>query len=203
MFSNEVKKKQIQHLQEKHGYDVTNVFQVPEVKEKIKRKMLSDYGVDNIAKSDECKAKHKLHEKETIAKRNATKKRNHTFNTSKSEEKAYAMLVDFFGKENVKRQHSSSIYPFNCDFYIEMYDLYIEFNGSWTHGKHPYDETSEEDKNIVEKWKGKHTKYYDVAIHTWTIRDVDKRNIVKQNNVNIREFWKIEELKEFLKDFDK
>ena len=35
-------------------------------------------------------------------------------------------------------------------------------------------------------------------LYTWTIRDVNKRNIAKQNNLNYIEFWNINELKEWL-----
>ena len=93
------------------------------------------------------------------------------------------------------RQYSSEKYPFNCDFYVKLHDLYIEFNGSWTHGTHLYDSTSEEDQALAAEWKSKNSKYYDNALHTWTVRDVNKRCIAKQNNVNIREFWRILDLK--------
>ena len=198
--SDKIKQKYQHHMEQKYGIGIKNAFQANEVKNKIKQKMLNDYGVDNIAKTQQCKDKHKLCEKETVAKINATKRKNHTFNASKQEENAYQMLVEHFGVDNVIRQYSSEKYPFNCDFYVKTYDLYIEYNGSWTHGKHPFDPTNKDDIEIVEKWKAKNTKYYDIAINTWTIRDVNKRNIVKQNNINIKEFWKIEELKEFLKE---
>lgn len=68
-----------------------------------------------------------------------TKRKNRTFNSSKLEELAFKMLVDKFGVENVKRQHSTEKYPFNCDFFIVPCNLFIELNCSWTHGKHPYD----------------------------------------------------------------
>lgn len=41
------------------------------------------------------------------------------------------------------------------------------------------------------------------AINTWTKRDVNKRNVAKQNNINIKEFWKVSELENFLKDLNK
>lgn len=201
--SDKVKKKYQQHMEQKYGIGITNAFQANEVKDKIKNKMLETYGVDNIAKTQYSKDKHKLCEKETVKKRNATKRKNHTFNTSKSEEEAYQLLIDSFGVENVIRQYSSEKYPFNCDFYVKTYDLYIEFNGSWTHGKHSYDVSSKNDQDIVVKWKSKNSKYYDIAIHTWTIRDVNKRNVAKANNLNIKEFWKLSELKIFLEEFKK
>ena len=77
------------HMEQKYGAGVTNAFQASEVKDKIKQTMLSTYGVDNIAKTQQSKDKHKMCERETVAKRNATKRKNHTFSTSKPEEQAY------------------------------------------------------------------------------------------------------------------
>ena len=37
--------------------------------------------------------------------------------------------------------------------------------------------------------KSKNTKYYNVAIEVWTKRDVNKRNIAKQNNLNYLEIF--------------
>lgn len=76
--------------------------------------------------------------------------------------------------------------------------MFIEYQGTWTHGKHAYNKESEEDKILLEKWKCKNTKYYINAIQTWTIRDVYKRNIAKQNNLNYVEFWSILNCKHFI-----
>lgn len=198
-----IKEKYQQHMEEKYGVGIKNAWQAKEVQDKIKQTLQKNFGVDNIAKSQYSKDKHKLCEKETVAKRNATKRKNGTFNTSSWEAEAYKLICKAFKKKNVIRQYSSEKYPFNCDFYIKSLDLYIEFNGSWTHGKHPFDPTNKDDIDTVEKWKAKNKKYYFIAINTWTKRDVNKRNIAKQNNINIKEFWKIEELKEFLKDLNK
>ena len=56
-----------------------------------------------------------------------------------------------------------------------------------------------EDQLILEQWKEKNTKFYDNAITTWTIRDINKRKIAKENNLNYIEFWNINELKDWLK----
>ena len=94
-------------------------------------------------------------------------------------------------------------YPFCCDFYIPELDLYIEYNGSWTHGSHPFDSTNTEDIKILEKWteRAKSSKFYENAINTWTVRDVNKRNIAKKNELNYIEFWNLNEVHEFLMKF--
>lgn len=62
--------------------------------------------------------------------------------------------------------------------------MYIEINGNWTHSKHPYNADNKEDIQQLNEWKSKNTKYYDNAIYTWTILDVKKQYIAKQNNLN-------------------
>ena len=76
----------------------------------------------------------------------------------------------------------------------------IEYQGSWTHGKKPF-ESSKSDLQKLSKWKNNsiHSKYYEVAIHTWTIRDVNKRTIAKENKLNWIEFFT---MKDFLSWFD-
>ena len=60
-------------------------------------------------------------------------------------------------------------------------------------------EFSKEIKELLESWKGKNKEYYNNAINTWSVRDVNKRNIAVQNNLNYIEFWNINELKDWLK----
>lgn len=118
-----------------------------------------------------------------------TKKKNHTFNTSKIEEE----LTQWLTKNNIKhiRQYKSELYPFCCDFYFPDYDLYVEIQGSWTHGKHPFDENSPDDVKKLNMWKEKslNSEYYKNAIEVWTECDVKKRLTAKQNNLNYLEIF--------------
>ena len=90
-------------------------------------------------------------------------------------------------------------YPFNCDFYIQSLDLFIECQYSWTHGGHPYNKENDKEKLELWKEKAKKSKYYQNAINTWTIRDVNKREIANKNNLNYLEFFSY---KDFLKWFE-
>ena len=74
----------------------------------------------------------------------------------------------------------SDKYPFNCDFYIKSKDLYIEYQGHFTHGFEPFDENNE-----------KHIEYL-VAMQdagkdmsTWFKRDPKKLEIAKRNKINL------------------
>lgn len=164
---------------------------------KVAATMRQRYGVDTYLMSKEVIA---MRNSKTIqAKIQATKRARHTFNVSSEEEECYAILVKKFGKEDVVRQYKSSLYPYLCDFYIPSRDLYIEYNGHWSHGKHPYDEGSEEDRRLVQKWQRGGTRFYKKAIWVWTVYDVEKRRCALTNNLNYREFWTIREIEQFLK----
>ena len=162
-------------------YGVTNVFQLKEVKDKIKQTNLERYGVE-----------YNMQNKEVRNKVDITKRKNGTFNTSKPEQEIKRLLEEKF--PNVQYQYKSEKYPFNCDFYIPELDLYIEFQGIWTHGKHPFSE-SVEDLETLDKWKTESitSEFYKNAIEVWTVKDVEKRKIALQNNINLLEFFTIDE----------
>lgn len=161
---------------------------------------MKKYGVVNYAQTKE----HIIatHTPEVNKHRNETRRKNHTFNTSKSEDNSYILLQSYFF--DIKRNYSSNVYPFQCDFYIPNLNLYIECNYHWTHGFHPFDENSKEDIKCLSILKERNTKYYNNAIKTWTIRDVNKRNVAIQNKLNYKEFWNYNELETWLsKNFSK
>ena len=137
-----------------------------------------------------------MQNKEVRNKVDITKHKNGTFNTSKPEQEVKRLLEKKF--PNVQYQYKSEKYPFNCDFYIPELDLYIEFQGTWTHGKHPFSE-SVEDLETLDKWKTESitSEFYKNAIEVWTIKDVEKRKIALQNNINWLEFFTIDEFLEW------
>ena len=183
----------------KEKYGVEYATQIPFVKKKISESTSSDkcnnkkkttcikkYGVPFIFSSNKIKEK--------IIN---TKKRNHTFNTSKPEEELYLYIKSKFS--NVKRQYKEKRYPYNCDFYIPELDYFIELEGSWVHGYHQYNK--ENDKDKLAKWilkSNKGSKYYKNAIEVWTVKDPEKRNCAKEHNLNFREVWTLQEGKEFI-----
>ena len=193
--SEQSKRKYIEHIRKKYNDDtITNAFQAKEVIQKIKETCIKKYGYTNFGATPNHQAK--LLSKEVRNKIIKTKQKNHTFNTSKSEDASYILLKEKY--KDVKRNYKSKEYPFMCDFYIPSLDLYIECNYHWTHGGHPFNENSEQDVKLLNIWKDKNSKYYNGAIRTWTERDVNKRKTAKENNLNYIEFWDIKELKEFL-----
>lgn len=173
-------------------YGVDNPYKLDEVKKRVKNTFIAKYGVDNPFKKKELFDYKKQYQHQVD-----TKRKNHTFNTSLIEEELYLYIKERF--PDVERQYKdSNRYPFLCDFYIPSLDYFIELEGHWTHGNHPYTENSIEDQKKVEEWKSKHTKYYDNAIRTWTILDIHKRATAINNNLNYKEVWSLDEGKKFI-----
>ena len=175
MQSNNVKEKSKQTCMEKYGVDICSKNN--NVKEKYKQTCVEKYGEDNPMKN-----------KKVIYKNYISKKKHNTFNSSKIEQQFKEYLEQNYPND-FEYQYSSEPYPFNCDFYIKSLDLYIEINGSWTHGGHPFDENNQEDIDKLNLWKEKNTKYYQNAINTWTNLDVRKRNTAKENKLNYLEIF--------------
>lgn len=124
----------------------------------------------------------------------ATKKRNGTLATSSSEDAVYELLCNYtnqHGMTVVRQYRDEKRYPFAVDFYIPERDLFIELNGSWSHGGHWYESDRELDQKTVQTWlkKGKKSKYYRVALGTWTKRDVRKREAACQAELNYVTLW--------------
>ena len=132
-----------------------------------------------------------------------TKTKNHSLNTSKIEDTIYLKLLTKFPL--VLRQYQDERYPFCCDFYIPDNDVFIECNFHWTHGVYcdkiyaPYNKDNPEHKQLLTLWKAKNTKYFNIAINTWTVRDPLKLETAKKNKLNYFAFYTPDE---FTKWFD-
>lgn len=177
---NEFKKKAQETALEKFG--VLYYAQTKECHQKMKETCLNRYGVENYAQTDECKriVKEKMFK---------TKRKNKTFTTSKIEDDISSWLTHH--SIRYIRQYKSDKYPYLCDFYLSDYDLYIEIQGNWTHGHHPFDKNNDDDICTLSLWeeKSKTSKYYRNTIDVWTIRDVRKRETAKNNGLNYLEIF--------------
>ena len=124
----------------------------------------------------------------------STKRENGTLSTSSSEDVLYGLLVEYAdqnGMTVVRQYRDEKRYPFAVDFYIPERDLFIELNGSWSHGKHWYETDREMDQKTVQTWrkKGKKSEYYRNALEVWTERDVRKRNVAREAQLNYVTLW--------------
>ena len=228
--SNEtVKKRRVETNLNRYG--VTNTFQLPEARkhcvdaiqserfqqakkftclvrygswgpmssERVKRlsreSCIKRYGVDNVSKADIIKER-----------KYNTMLKNGTFATSSLEEYFYSCLLEIFPVEDIKRQYKDIIrYPYRCDFYIVPLDLFIEIQGTWLHGPHPYDSTNVDDITLLESArkkqgldkKGNKNMYYTFE-EQWTCIDITKRNIAIENKLNFVELYNRNEMDSFL-----
>ena len=196
---NKIKNSNINTCRIKYGVD--NIMQVEGMYDKVKNTYIQKYGVDNFTKSIQYKENYP----NILEKVLKTKRKNNTFNTSTPEDQSYELLKEKY--PDIIRQYRSKLYPFNCDFYIPSLDLYIECQyGQFHHGR-PYLGTEQDLKDIellkenanrIHKEKNVSRSRYDVEIDTWSIRDVKKRNIAKENKLNYIEFWNINELENWI-----
>ena len=128
----------------------------------------------------------KAKEKEYI-----TKKRNKSFNSSKSEQKLIEELKNVYGDENVIAPYRCDEYPFNCDAYIVTENLFIEYNGTFEHNKRPFDKNNIEHLNEAEeilnkaKSLGDKNRYWNVY-KWWTEIDPIKLKTFRENNLNFK-----------------
>ena len=191
-----VQKHKEDSYQKKYGEGIINPFQSKEVIKKIDQTNFKKYNKRRYTQTEEFKNIVSNNNEEINNKKYETYKLNNSFNESKIEYIIKNLLEKMF--KNVKYQYRSNVYPFKCDFYIEDIDTYIEYNGTWTHGGHPFDKNNENDLKLLNIWKDKHNKYYDNAIYTWIELDPKKREIAKKNNINLKEFWNISEIEKWL-----
>ncbi|MBO5003825.1 MAG: hypothetical protein J6D03_00860 [Clostridia bacterium] len=190
--SEENRKRRIDKIQkttfERYGKHRKKIF------EKIKKTNLQRYGKEFYTQTEEYKKSAYSKIEKTVEKRNETKRKNGTFNTSSWEDKSYDILKEKY--PDIVRQYRDNIrYPWCCDFYIPSKDLFIECNYGWTHGGHPYDENNPKDADKLNKWKERYGNYW---WHTWVEYDPKKRNKAKENNLNFIEIWTVRELEEMI-----
>ena len=152
---------------------------------------------------------HTVSKEEMVEHINNTKRQNNSFNSSKGEDTFYELLKNIYDESDIIRQYKDERYPFNCDFYIKSEDLFIEYNGTWTHGFMPYDKTNIECQKQLEIWKNKSlsSKYYKNALHTWLDLDTKKFQYAKENNLNYIAIYKnypiLEEVQRLSKEYPK
>ena len=189
---------QLEEIKEKkrqtniHKFGTPCPLQNEEVAQKAKKAMIKKYGVPNYSNS--------IHRKKRVeqikSKIYNTMKERNSFKYSKAEEELYSYIKMKF--PDVCRQYKDKErYPYNCDFYIPTLDLFIEYQGYYTHNTHPYNDNDIEDRKKVEEYKEKYGPECQ-AITIWTIKDVEKRNCAKKHNLNFKEVWNINEAKKFI-----
>lgn len=184
----------------KQNYNVDWFTKSEEIKNKAKKTMLRRYGVEysmQIPKNKEYMS-YLMSSYEMQERRYNTMKRNHTFNSSSIEEEFFLYIKSRFPKV-IRQYKDKNRYPYFCDFYIPELDYFIELQGYYTHGKHPFDPNSNEDLQLIEYYKKKYGEDCQ-PITIWSIKDVEKRDCAKRNHLNFKEVWSLEDGKNFVND---
>ena len=176
-----IQERRRQTMQERYGVD--NPFESEVFQEKSRQTVQERYGVDYAVQSDEI-----------IARAMDTKRKNGTFATSSAEDALYVLLVGYaaqHGMTVIRQYRDEERYPFAVDFYIPERDLFIELNGSWSHGGHWYEADREMDQKTVKTWreKGEKSQYYRNALEVWIERDVRKREAARGAQLNYVTLW--------------
>lgn len=143
---------------------------------------------------------HSIEDKEKmIEKIFDTKRKNHSWNTSKPEEEFNDFLVNLFSKEDVIRNYSDERYPTRCDFYIRSLDIFIELNLHPSHFTHPFDNSNVEDIEYFAKLKESNDRWSKMILDVWGDRDIQKLNIAKKNKLNYYTCYSNEEVQRLSK----
>lgn len=179
----EIKEKMFQTNLEKYG--TTCSLANPEVREKGIKTLLERYNVTNGWLIPEVRSRI------DYKKVDETKRKNGTFNASEPERLLGELLRAEFGEDDVIPQYKSEAYPWRSDYYIKSLDFYIELQGFYTHGTHPFTST-DEDFQIIEDFSTKISEErVQGLIDIWVISDVIKRNRALEQDLNFLEIFDI------------
>ena len=135
-----------------------------------------------------------INSNEAIQKSNQTKIKNGTSKRSKAEDNYYHQLqLMGFDKDDIVHHYTCDRYPYDCDFYIKSKDLFIEYQGHWTHGTEPFDSSNESHLKTLSNLTsviddGQDEKKVHIAkniIATWAQRDPRKLKTAIDNNINL------------------
>lgn len=171
--------------QYKEKYGVEYSWQRVDIKEKRKKTLLEKNGVDSPNKN-----------KETINKNIEVINDGYIISEKLSETDNINNWLTELGY-NFERQYKSDVYPFNCDFYLKDYDIYLEYRGSKLHNYKAY-LGNKEDKEELEKLnnivnesinEGINNPYTKSVIETWSVEDVNKRKYAYKHNINLLEIY--------------
>ena len=96
-------------------------------------------------------------------------------------------LVNLFGKSHVFYNYVDiSRYPYKCDFYVDIEDLFIEVHAGWRHNIKPFNENDPwciDELNRM-KIESINKSGYLNAIYQWSDLDVRKLQCAINNNLN-------------------
>lgn len=114
--------------------------------------------------------------KDAVNKARITKMKNQSTTKSKAEDSFYNQLLISF-PDTIRQYYDEVRYPYNCDFYVPSKDLFLEYQGHYTHGHEPFDAFNVEHLKILSNTK--------VDMTTWVKRDPQKLRCAIKNDINL------------------
>ncbi len=155
-------------VQERYGTD--NVFQSKEIKEKIIKTNIERYGVASP-----------LQNKEILQKVQETTKNNNSFSLSDEEIAFYEYLkeIDPYAEHQVTHPTSKFI----IDYYSPKFNLWIQYDGDYWHGRIPFTKSTPRTEHIIET--------------------MERDKIQNENIPNLIRFWDSDVKKAIKDDFIK
>lgn len=188
---------------------------------KTRQTFIDKYGVDSIFKIPEVhnKGVEKAQSSEVVHKRNTTNMQRYNsinpfgsnkvikkISSTKTKNGHRSNIELYF--ENLLKQHNinyesehfDTLYPYNCDFYLPDYKMYVEIHSHWTHNTHFFDSNNQDDiqQLAILKEKAKTSSYYRRAIEIWTETDIEKRNVALKNKLNYVVLWNKDDIDTFI-----
>ena len=191
--SEEANQKRKQTSLQRYGTEYP--MQSEEIKNKVKQTNLEKYEVENTYQLDKVNNL----KNSSISRRKAKL----TIKSKKVIDNSAETFLENALKENDIRfetEYRSKVYPFNCDFYLIDFDIYLEVNIHPTHNYHFFDSNNLEDLNQLDvlKEKAKNSDWYKKVIEVWTVRDVEKFKYAKENNLRYLVIWSYDDLNKFI-----
>ena len=183
----------------KKNLGVDNPWKSDIVKQKIKETNLKNLGVEHAAQSPIVKEKIK----ETCLNRYNVES---AFQSDKIKQKIKETNIRLYGTEYYSQsQEYHDRYPTilqkRIKSFIPSLDLYIEYNGFWTHNKHPFDKNNSNDIKEAEELykKGLTNEFYMSAYKVWTQSDPYKVETARKNKIKLLVFYNMKEVKNWIK----
>ena len=129
---------------------------------------------------------------------NATLKSIKKSHKSLPEQKLYKLLVKKYGKDDVLVNHKDDIlYPWKVDFYVKSRNLFIEYNGFYTHHDCWYNGKSKTHRDLKYMLENSDKYGYNKKYKTWIVSDVEKRKTAKRNNLNYVVLWNEQDIEDW------
>ena len=190
--------KQVSTLYENYG--VTIPCKDKDIEQKVINTKMSKYGhIFGPNAKETIKAKYGVEypfqSKEILDKTYFSKLNNHSEHISFPEQLLGNILIDIYGEKDVIHGISTKEYPYHVDFFIKTKKLYIEYQGFWTHGDHPYNDVTDinEKINLEKLCEENKQSLYNAKLKIWCYKDPEKLKCAIDNNINFLNLYYINE----------